>query len=208
MASESQRLARKRRKERQRSLMAEGKKATDTMGSAERQVVEAAEKVARLEAEAAEARSALGIVTADLAKARQDLAVEKTLREGLEVELETASVTVNMAEHDRDQAQESLGKLVRKMSELQRADMDARPLRNRLKAKSDEIIRLGGQIRRLKEFLDRHNLLKAWLNQHPEAEVPPSVPEEKTPVPGPAAGQAAVSASGQATEQAAGQASG
>ena len=176
MASDSQKLARKRRKERQRSLMEAGKKAVDTVGVAGRQATEAAERAARLEAEAAETRSALGVATSDLAAVRQALEVKTTLLGGLEDELKQASGMVD--------EMSNLARKSRELDEARAADSDARSLRNRLKAKSDEIIKLADQIRRLKGFLDHHNLLKAYFNLYQGAEEAAAMvaKEEASPV--------------------------
>ena len=168
MASDSQKLARRRRKERQRSLMEAGKKASDTVGSATRQTAEMIERANRLEAEAADTRTSLGIATSELAEARAALALKATLLDGLEGELEEASRMVKEAEAERDAAKSDLARVSRDLAEAKEADSDARSLRNRLKAKSDEIIKLADQIRRLKVFLDRHKLLGAFLNLHPD----------------------------------------
>jgi chromosome segregation ATPase len=179
-------LARRRRKERQKALMVEGKKAADTMSSAEHQVTEAAKRADRLEAEAEEARSALGTATSDLAEARASLALKSTLLDGLEGELAEASKMVKEAEAERDAARSDLARVSRELAEAREADSDARSLRNRLKAKSEEIVKLADQIRRLKAFLDSRHLLQVYLNLRLEDAVDSSAPTE--PVAGPAGG--------------------
>ena len=184
MASDSQKLARKRRKERQRSLMEAGKKAVDTVGVDGRQANEAAERAARLEAEAAETRSALGVATSDLAAVRQALEVKTTLLGGLEDELKQASGMVDEMKAEVEASKSNLARKSRELDEARAADSDARSLRNRLKAKSDEIIKLADQIRRLKGFLDHHNLLKAYFNLYQGAEEAAAMvaKEEASPV--------------------------
>lgn len=176
MASDSQKLARKRRKERQRSLMEAGKKAVDTVGVAGRQATEAAERAARLEAEAAETRSALGVATSNLAAVRQALEVKTTLLGGLEDELKQASGMVDEMKAEVEASKSNLARKSRELDEARAADSDARSLRNRLKAKSDEIIKLADQVRRLKAFLDKHNLINAYYGQHPEVASSPESP--------------------------------
>ena len=184
MASDSQKLARKRRTERQRSRMEAGKKAVDTVGVAGRQATEAAERAARLEAEAAETRSALGVATSDLAAVRQALEVKTTLLGGLEDELKQASGMVDEMKAEVEASKSNLARKSRELDEARAADSDARSLRNRLKAKSDEIIKLADQIRRLKGFLDHHNLLKAYFNLYQGAEEAAAMvaKEEASPV--------------------------
>ena len=176
MASEAQKQARKRRKERHRLLMEAGKKADATVGSAERQAAEAAERAARLEEEASDVRSALGSTTNELAEVRKELALKITLLEGLEDELKQASAMVAEMKAETDAAKSELARATKELTEARAADSDARSLRNRLKAKSDEIIKLVNQIRRMKEFLDRHNLLKPYLNLNPETAASSAVP--------------------------------
>ena len=176
MASESQKQARKRRKERHRLLMEAGKKADATVGSAERQAAEAAERAARLEEEASDVRSALGSTTNELAEVRKELALKITLLEGLEDELKQASAMVAEMKAETDAAKSELARATKELAEAREADSDARSLRNRLKAKSDEIIKLANQIRRMKEFRDRHNLLKPYLNLNPETAASSAVP--------------------------------
>ena len=176
MASESQKQARKRRKERHRLLMEAGKKADATVGSAERQAAEAAERAARLEEEASDVRSALGSTTNELAEVRKELALKITLLEGLEDELKQASAMVSEMKAETDAAKSELARATKELTEARAADSDARSLRNRLKAKSDEIIKLANQIRRMKEFRDRHNLLKPYLNLNPETAASSAVP--------------------------------
>ena len=176
MASESQKQARKRRKERHRLLMEAGKKADATVGSAERQAAEAAERAARLEEEASDVRSALGSTTNELAEVRKELALKITLLEGLEDELKQASAMVAEMKAETDAAKSELARATKELTEARAADSDARSLRNRLKAKSDEIIKLANQIRRMKEFRDRHNLLKPYLNLNPETAASSAVP--------------------------------
>ena len=176
MASEAQKQARKRRKERHRLLMEAGKKADATVGSAERQAAEAAERAARLEEEASDVRSALGSTTNELAEVRKELALKITLLEGLEDELKQASAMVAEMKAETDAAKSELARATKELTEARAADSDARSLRNRLKAKSDEIIKLANQIRRMKEFRDRHNLLKPYLNLNPETAASSAVP--------------------------------
>ena len=176
MASESQKQARKRRKERHRLLMEAGKKADATVGSAERQAAEAAERAARLEEEASDVRSALGSTTNELAEVRKELALKITLLEGLEDELKQASAMVAEMKAETDAAKSELARATKELTEARAADSDAHSLRNRLKAKSDEIIKLANQIRRMKEFRDRHNLLKPYLNLNPETAASSAVP--------------------------------
>ena len=70
----------------------------------------------------------------------------------------------------------NLARKSRELDEARAADSDARSLRNRLKAKSDEIIKLADQVRRLKAFLDKHNLINAYYGQHPEVASSPESP--------------------------------
>ena len=184
MASESQKQARKRRKERHRLLMEAGKKADATVGSAERQAAEAAERAARLEEEASDVRSALGSTTNELAEVRKELALKITLLEGLEDELKQASAMVAEMKAETDAAKSELARATKELAEAREADSDARSLRNRLKAKSDEIIKLADQIRRLKGFLDHHNFLKAYFNLYQGAEEAAAMvaKEEASPV--------------------------
>ena len=176
MASEAQKQARKRRKERHRLLMEAGKKADATVGSAERQAAEAAERAARLEEEASDVRSALGSTTNELAEVRKELALKITLLEGLEDELKQASAMVAEMKAETDAAKSELARATKELAEAREADSDARSLRNRLKAKSDEIIKLADQVRRLKAFLDKHNLINAYYGQHPEVASSPESP--------------------------------
>ena len=170
MSKETQKVARKRRKDRQRALMETGKKAEDLVSAAGKQAQETAAKLAASEAEVVSAHRELGLATTELAASRRELAVKITLLAGLEDELKTASEMVKTMEAERDEATKQLGKVRGELIDLKQTDRDTKSLRNRLQRKSDEIIGLGAKVRGLRAFLDEHRLLKSFDDRHPGAE--------------------------------------
>jgi hypothetical protein len=172
MKVNTQKIARQRRKARQKSLMEAGKKAADVVGSAQRQVLEAVARTSKMEMELGVARTSLGLVTDDLGKTRKELEVKEVLLGGLESELKEASATVVSLETERDAVQKELETVRKELDDLKQADSDARSLRNRLRSKSDEIVRLASQFRSAKSFLDSHHLLGLYLKTHPSSEDP------------------------------------
>lgn len=169
MSKETQKAARRRRKDRQRTLMETGKKAEDLVLAAGRQAQETAGKLAKLEAEVDSARRELGLATAELAAVRRELAARITLLAGLEDELKAASETVKIMEAGKDEVVRQLGKVRGELIDLKQTDRDTKSLRSRLQRKSEEIIKLGAKVRELRAFLDEKRLLNAFDARHPGA---------------------------------------
>ena len=169
MSKETQKAARRRRKDRQRTLMETGKKAEDLVSAAGRQAQETAGKLAKSEAEVDSARRELGLATTELSAARRELAVKITLLAGLEDELKAASETVKIMEAGKGEAVRQLGKVRAELTDLKQADMDVKSLRSRFHHKSEEIIKLGAKVREMRSFLDEHRLLNVFDARHPGA---------------------------------------
>lgn len=174
--SNTQKAARQRRKARNKAFVEAGKKAVDTVTSAQRQALEAVERASRMEMELAVARTSLGRATDELSEARREMEVKGVLLSGLEDELKQASTITQSLEAERDALCKEMGEIRKELEAVKMADSDARSLRSRLRSKSEEIVRLAAQFRSAKSFLDSHHLLGLYLKSHPGTEepVPPS----------------------------------
>lgn len=175
--SNTQKAARQRRKARNKAFVEAGKKAVDIVASSQHQALEAVERTSKMEMELAMARTDLGRVTDELSEARREMEVKAVLLSGLEDELREVSSIIRSLETERDALRKEMGEIRKELEAVKTADSDARSLRNRLRSKSEEIVRLAAQFRSAKSFLDSHHLLGLYLKSHPSSEDPVSPSE-------------------------------